>query len=322
MRLRLLTATLIAGLLIAPQVGDAQTYPNRPIRIIVPAPPGGVIDTATRLIQPSLEKALGQPIVVDNRGGATGAIGVEGAARADADGHTLLMIASTQTVNAAIRAKAPYDLVNDFAAIATVGKSPLIIVVHPSFKAETLQEFVETAKRAPGKFNNATPGVGTLAQLAMAAFSQRAGISLQDIPYRGGGPAMTAMLAGEAHLSMISPLPAAGHIRSGAVRALAITSLTRDPEFPDLPTIAESGFPGFEAVQWAGLLAPAKTPREIVQKLNAEVNRIIRDPELIKKLAVQGFAPAGGSPDDFARTIATDLMLWRKAAQAANIQVD
>ena len=315
-------AVLIAGALMTAPPVDAQTYPNRPIRIIVPAPPGGVIDTATRLIQPNLEKALGQPIIIDNRGGATGAIGVEAVARADADGHTLLMIATTQTVNAAIRSKAPYDLVNDFAAIANVGKNPLIIVVHPSFKANTLQDLVEAAKRAPGKLNNATPGVGTLAQLAMAAFSQRAGISLQDIPYRGGGPAMTAMLTGEAHLSMISPLPAAGHIRSGAVRALAVTSLARDPEFPNLPTIAEFGFAGFEAVQWAGLLAPAKTPKQIVQKLNAEVNRIIRDPELIKKLALQGFVPAGGTAEEFAKTVAADLVRWRAAAQAANIRMD
>jgi tripartite-type tricarboxylate transporter receptor subunit TctC len=300
----------------------AQTYPSKTIRLIVPFPPGGLNDTAARLIQPHLEKGLGQTVIVDNRPAASGILGTDAVAKAAPDGHTLLMVASSYTVVPATNAKLPYDAARDFAPIAIVGKNPMLFVINAKVPAKTLAAFVALAKANPGKFNYATPGAASQSHLINELFNQRAGITMQHIPYRGGAPAIQSTVAGETQFVVISPLASLPHIQAGTLRAVAVGSLARDPQFPELPTIAESGFPEFEAIQWVGLLTTAGTPRPIVERLNAEANRAIRDPEMIAKLATLGVAPAGGTPEEFQTLIATEIRNWTAAARAANIKAE
>lgn len=312
------------AMVIAVDAAGAQTdtYPGRPVRLIVPFAAGGLNDVVARLVAPYLERALGQPFIIDNRPAASGIVGTDATAKATPDGYTLLMVASSFTVIPATHQKVPYDAQRDLAPIVMVAKNALLFLVNPKVPAKSLAEFVTLAKADPGKFNYASPGAATQTHLVVELFSQRAGIKLQHIPYRGGAPAMTAMVAGDTQFTAISTLLSLPQIQSAALRAIASGSLTRDPQLPDLPTVAEQGFPGFEAIQWIGLLTTAGTPTEIIERLNAEVNRALRDPDLIAKFAQQGISPAGGTPADFQRTIATDLRNWTETARAANIKAE
>ena len=313
------------AMVIAVDVAGAQqtdAYPSRPVRLIVPFAAGGLNDVVARLVAPYLERALGQPFIIDNRPAASGIVGTDATAKATPDGYTLLMVASSFTVIPATHQKVPYDAQRDLAPIVMVAKNALLFLVNPKVPAKSLAEFVALAKADPGKFNYASPGAATQTHLVVELFSQRAGIKLQHIPYRGGAPAMTAMVAGDTQFTAISTLLSLPQIQSAALRAIASGSLTRDPQLPDLPTVAEQGFPGFEAIQWIGLLTTAGTPTEIIERLNAEVNRALRDPDLIAKFAQQGISPAGGTPADFQRTIATDLKNWTETARAANIKAE
>jgi tripartite-type tricarboxylate transporter receptor subunit TctC len=318
-RLGVLAALLIA---LAPVPAPAQDYPNRPIRLIVPFAAGGLNDVVARLVGPYLERALGQPVVIDNRPAAGGMVGTDAVAKAPPDGYSLLMVASSFAIIPATRAQMPYDAERDLAPIVLVGKNSLLFLVNPKVPATSLAEFVALAKAEPGKFNYASPGAATQTSLVIELFSRKAGIKLQHIPYRGGAPAMTAMVAGETQLTAISTLLSLPQLQAGALRAIATGSLTREPQLPDLPTVAEQGYPGFEAIQWIGLLTTAGTPPAIVERINAEVNRALRDPDLIAKFAQQGIAPAGGTAAEFARTIATDLRNWTETARAANIKAE
>jgi tripartite-type tricarboxylate transporter receptor subunit TctC len=311
-------------MLMAADVARAQTdpYPNRPVRLIVPFAAGGLNDVVARLVAPYLERAFGQPFIIDNRPAASGIVGTDATAKATPDGYTLLMVASSFTVIPATHQKVPYDAQRDLAPIVMVAKNALLFLVNPKVPAKSLAEFVALAKADPGKFNYASPGAATQTHLVVELFSQRAGIKLQHIPYRGGAPAMTAMVAGDTQFTAISTLLSLPQIQSAALRAIASGSLTRDPQLPDLPTVAEQGFPGFEAIQWIGLLTTAGTPTQIIERLNAEINRALRDPDLIAKFAQQGIAPAGGTPADFQRTIAADLKNWTETARAANIKAE
>ena len=313
------------AMVIAVDVAGAQqtdAYPSRPVRLIVPFAAGGLNDVVARLVAPYLERALGQPFIIDNRPAASGIVGTDATAKATPDGYTLLMVASSFTVIPATHQKVPYDAQRDLAPIVMVAKNALLFLVNPKVPAKSLAEFVALAKADPGKFNYASPGAATQTHLVVELFSQRAGIKLQHIPYRGGAPAMTAMVAGDTQFTAISTLLSLPQIQSAALRAIASGSLTRDPQLPDLPTVAEQGFPGFEAIQWIGLLTTAGTPTEIIERLNAEVNRALRDPDLIAKFAQQGISPAGGTPAEFQRTIAADLKNWTETARAANIKAE
>jgi tripartite-type tricarboxylate transporter receptor subunit TctC len=249
-------------------------------------------------------------------------VGTDQVAKAQPDGHTLLMVASSFTVIPATRSKVPYDAARDLAPILVVAKSSMLFLINPKVPAKSLTEFVALAKAEPGKFNYATPGAASQAHLLIELFSQKAGIKMQHIPFRGGNPAMQAMVAGDTQFTAISTLLSLPHLQSGSLRAIANGNLAREPALPDLPTIAEQGYPDFEAIQWIGLLTTAGTPKPVVERLNAEVNRALRDPDLIAKFAQQGLVPAGGTPDDFARTIAADLKNWSETARAANIKAD
>jgi tripartite-type tricarboxylate transporter receptor subunit TctC len=300
----------------------AQPYPSRPIRLIVPFAAGGANDIVARLIQPDLEKALEQPIIIENKPAATGIVGTDLVAKAPPDGYTLLMAFTSYTVNPAVNAKLPYDAERDLAPIILIGKSPLLFIVNSNVQARTIPEFVALAKAAPRKFNYGTPGAASQAHLLVALWSRLAGIEMQHIPYRGGAPAVLATVAGEVQLTVMSPLASLAQINAGTLRAIASGSAERDPHFPNLPTIAESGFPGFEAFAWVGLFTTAGTPKEIVDRLNAEVNRIIRRPSIAAKFDEQGLTPAGGTPAEFGTFVSRELRRWKDAARAANIAAE
>ena len=300
----------------------AEAYPDRPVRLIVPFAAGGLNDVVARLIAPYLERSLGQPFIVDNRPAASGIVGTDATAKAVPDGHTLLMVASSFTVVPATHPKLPYDSERDLAPIGMVAKNPLLFVVNPKVPATSLAEFVVLAKANPGKLNYSSPGAATQTHLVVELFSQKAQIKLQHIPYRGGALAVTSVVAGETQFTVISTLASLPQIQAGALRAIASGSLSRDPQLPDLPTVVEQGFPRLEAIQWIGLLTTAGTPKHIVERINAELNRALRDPDLIAKFAQQGLTPAGGTPVEFQRTIATDLKNWAETARAANIRAE
>jgi tripartite-type tricarboxylate transporter receptor subunit TctC len=311
----------LAVLILAGAVATrADNYPSRPIRIVVPTQAGAAQDILARLLQSYLEKSLGQPIIVENRSGASTMIGTDAVAKAAPDGYTLLIVPTTFTVNAALNSKLSFDLERDFEPITVLVKNPLLFAVNSKVPARTLQEFTALAKAEPGKLNYGTSGASTQAHLLLEMWSTRAGIRMQHVPYRGGAPAALAVAAGEVQLVLLSPLGILPQIQAGLVRPLATGGLTRDPNFPDLPTAAEAGFPGFEAVQWLGLLTTAGTPKEIVARINAEVNRALREPDMTAKLALQGTTAAGGSPDEFKTLIADDIRNWKDVAQKANIK--
>ena len=259
--------------------------------------------------------------MIDNRPGAGGVLGADVAAKAPADGYTLFLGGvGSHAINPSLHPDLPYDPIKDFSPISLLASAPLILVVHPSVPAHSVQQLIAVAKAEPGKLNYGTSGASTQAHLLLEMWCARAGIRMQHIPYRGGAPAALAVAAGEVQLVLLSPLGILPQIDSGLVRALATGGLTRDPKFPDLPTAAESGFPGFEAVQWLGLLTTAGTPKEIVAKINAEVNRALREPDVVAKLALQGTTAAGGTPEEFRALIANEVRDWKSIAQKANIK--
>jgi tripartite-type tricarboxylate transporter receptor subunit TctC len=310
------------AMLMAADVACAQTdpYPSRPVRLIVPFAAGGLNDVVARLVAPYLERAFGQPFIIDNRPAASGIVGTDATAKATPDGYTLLMVASSFTVIPATHQKVPYDAQRDLAPIVMVAKNSLLFLVNPKVPAKSLAEFVALAKADPGKFNYASPGAATQTHLVVELFSQKAGIKMQHIPYRGGAPAMTAMVGGETQFTAISTLLSLPQIQAGSLRAIATGGLVREAQLPDVPTVAEQGFAGFEAVQWVGLLATAGTPEAVLTRLNAELNRALKDPDLIAKLAAQGQSPGGGSAADFARLIGSEIRSWTHVARAANIK--
>jgi len=315
-----LGALALLAALAAP--ASAQSWPTRPIHLIVPFAAGGANDIVARLIQPDLERALGQPLIIENKPAASGTVGTDQVAKAPPDGYSLLMAFTTHTVNPAVNAKLPYDTEHDLAPIVLIGKSPLLFIVNPKVPARTLPEFVALAKQNPDKFNYGTPGAASQAHLLVALWNKLAGIEMQHIPYRGGAPAVLGTVTGEVQLTLMSPLASLAQINAGALRPLATGSAERDPHFPDLPTIAESGFPGFEAVAWVGLFTTAGTPAEIVDRINAEVNRIIRLRGIAMKFDEQGMTPAGGSAKEFGAFISAELRRWKEAARAANVSAE
>jgi tripartite-type tricarboxylate transporter receptor subunit TctC len=300
----------------------AQTYPTQTIRLIVPFPAGGSNDVMGRLIAPHLEKALGQTVIVDNRPAAAGQVGTEAVARANPDGHTLLLVASSHTVQPALNPKLPYNSEKDFAPVSLVNTNAMFFFVNPSVPANTLAEFVELAKKEPGKYNYASPGVGSQTQLTVELLSRRTGIKLQHIPYRGGAPATQAMLSGETHFTMLAPNVIFPHIESGKIRAIATGDRKRHPRLPNLTTTEEQGFKGLEAIQWVGVFATAGTPRPVIDRLNKEINRIIQLPDVVAVLDKQGVSPNGSTPEEFQALISLEINQWREIAREANIKLN
>lgn len=298
----------------------AQTYPVRPIRMIVAYPPGGGTDIVGRMMAQKLGENLGQTVVVDNRGGATGNIGTELAARATPDGYTLLMgNVAPNAINVSLFKKLPFDPVKDFAPVSLVAVTPNILVVPPSFPVKTVKDLIALAKSKPGALNFPSAGIGSSSHLAGEMLKSMAGIDMVHVPYKGGGPALIALLSGQVQL-MFATLPAAmPHVKSGKLRPVAVTTAHRSLALPELPTIAESGVPGYEAATWYGLLAPAGTPKAIVGRLHAEIVKILAT-DTRQQLVAQGFEPVGNTPAEFAAYIKSEITKWGKVIRDAGIK--
>jgi tripartite-type tricarboxylate transporter receptor subunit TctC len=302
---------------------SAQTYPVKPIRIVVPFPPGGATDILARDVAQKLTEAWGQQVIVDNRPGAGGNIGSELVAHSAPDGYTLEMgTVGTHAINASLSAKMPYDHVKDFAPVILVAGVPNVLVVNNAVPANSVAELIAYAKANPGKLNFASSGNGTSIHLSGELFKVMAGVQMTHIPYKGSAPALQDLLGGQVQLMFDNLPPSLPQIKAGKVRALAVTSLTRAPALPDVPTVAESGLPGFEASSWFGILAPAGTPPAIVAKLNAEIAKWLATPEAKEQLAKQGANAAGGTPEDFAKHIAAETAKWAKVVKDSGAKID
>jgi tripartite-type tricarboxylate transporter receptor subunit TctC len=315
-------ATLVLAVGCAMPVA-AQTYPAKTIRLIVPYPAGGATDFFARLVFPKMGEALGQPIVVENRPGAGTAIGASEVARSTPDGYTLLLgDAGTYAFNPTLYKKLSYDPVKDFAPVSLTGRFALILAVNPSMPAKSVKEFVAAAKSEPGKINYGAPGPGSPIHLAMEFFKQRAGLVMTPIPYKGGADAMNDLLAGR--ISAMFPDIASGlpQIKGGKLRPIAVASAKRVAALPDLPTIGESGYPGFEAWAWQGFVAPARTPRPIIMRLNAEFAKVMSDPAIKQRLSESGFEPQTSTPEEFSAYMKSEIAKWAKVIRESNISLD
>jgi len=300
----------------------AQTYPAKVIRLIVPFPPSGGTDVIARLLAARMSESLGRQMIVDNRGGANGIIGTEIAARAPADGYTLLFISSPHSVNPSMYAKLPYDTLKDFAPISQAASSPYILVVHASLPVRNMKELIALARARPGQIDYASGPAGSSAHLAGELLKDMARIDLHQIPYKGAGPALAAVVAGEAALVFGNALTVKPHIQAGRIRALGIASPKRSPNAPDLPTIAESGLPGYSADAILGMLAPAKTPRAIIDLLNAETHKAMRNPEMVESMKNMGVDIVLTTPEEFGKLIESEMQRWGKLVRALKLRAD
>jgi len=310
------------GVLLATAAG-AQSYPTKPVRIVAPFPPGGVADVLARAIQPGLQEALGQQVVIDNKPGAGGNIGAEIVARAEPDGYTLLLAsAGILTINEFLYSKMPFDTATAFAPITLVGDMPNIVVVSPRTGITTLKELIERAKDLPGKLNFGSAGNGTTTHLAIVLLEQAAGIRLAHVPYKGAAPAVQDLVAGQIDGLVDNPPLVISHIRSGAIKALAWAAPQRMAILPDVPTAAEAGLPGFEASSWFALVAPAGTPKEIVARLNAETAKILRDPKMVEQFAQRGVRLVGNSVEEFAAFIPKERARWSDIVKVSGVKLE
>jgi tripartite-type tricarboxylate transporter receptor subunit TctC len=300
----------------------ADDYPSRPIRLVVPYTAGGGADSVARIVAKRVSETIGQPIVIENRGGAGSIIGTELVRNADPDGYTLLLGQSGPiSINPAIYRKLPYDPVKDFAPITMTTAYPYIMVVNANLGVKTLQEFVALAKSKPGALNYGTTGVGAANHLIAELFDSRAGIKMTHIPYRGTALAVTDLLAGQVQMVFADSVTALPHMKAGTLIALAVTSKERSPITPDVATISESGYPGFDAIGWHGILAPARTPPAIVDRLNAEILKALKDPETAALLEQQAMQTVGNSPQAFAHFIQQDIAIWKEVAEQAKVEL-
>jgi tripartite-type tricarboxylate transporter receptor subunit TctC len=296
----------------------AQKYPTKPIRLIAPFPPGGGTDILSRLIAGPVSESLGQTVVVDNRPGAGGAIGAEVTAHAEPDGYTLILVSSSYTAGAAFH-KVTYDPVNGIQPILLVGTTGLVMIVHPSVPAKSAKEFIDHAKGRPGKVNYATVGVGSVTHLAFEQLKLMAGIDIVHIPYKGGGPALTAVVAGESQVSMISMVPTIPHVRAGRLRAVGVTTPARMEQMPEVPAIAET-IRGFEVVHWYGIWGPKGLPAPIVDRWNKEASKVLFTPEMNRQMQSEGLTAGGGGPDELYKIIRRDVEKWRRVVKEARIR--
>ena len=303
------------------RIARAQTYPARPVRLIVPFPAGGPTDVVARLMGQWLSDRLGQPFIIENRPGAGSTIATEAVVRAAADGYTLLSASTSSAINATLYDNLKYNFIRDIAPVATITSQPSVMVVHPSVPAKTVPEFIAHAKANPGRINMASPGIGTSPHVAGELFKIMAGIDIMHVPYRGGAPAYTDLLAGQVQVMFSVTISTIEYIRAGKLRALAVTTATRSQELPDIATVSDF-LPGYEASQWFGIGVPRNTPAEIVEKLNKEINAGLADPKINARLADLGGVALPGSPAEFGKLIAAETEKWGKVIRAANIKAE
>ncbi len=301
---------------------NAQDYPSRPIRLIVPFAAGGTSDLMGRVVGAKLGEALGQTVVVDNRGGAGGTIGAALTAQAVADGHTLLVPHVGLAINETLYAQRQYNAVRDLAPISKLGLTPNAVVVNNALPVKSVQDLITLARKQPGKLNYGSAGVGSAAHLAMALFEHAAKITFNHVPYKGGGPALIAAVAGQVDFSIPAYPTAVPHLKAGRLRILAVTGLKREPTVPDVPTMAESGLPGYEFVIWFGMFAPAATPKFIITRLNQEVVKALATPDMREKLAQTGVDAESSTPEQMGQLLRSDVAKWAKIIKATNIPIN
>lgn len=299
----------------------AQTYPVKPVRMVVPFAPGGGTDVIARHLAAGMSESMNRQVVVENRGGANGIIGTEVVARAPADGYTLLFVSSPHSINPSLYQKLPYDTLRDFAPVSMVATSPYLLVVHPSLPVRNVKELIALAKTQPDQITYGSGGSGSSAHLAAELFNQMAGVRLREIPYKGAGPALMAVLSGESAMVFGNALTVKPHIQSGRLRVLGIASARRSASAPEIPTIAEAGVPDFRADAVLGLLAPARTPRAIIETLNAEVHKTMRLPGAVDAMRGVGVEIALSTPEEFGRLIESEMQRWGKVIRALNLKV-
>ncbi|HEX2828357.1 MAG TPA: tripartite tricarboxylate transporter substrate binding protein [Burkholderiales bacterium] len=318
----MLRVSIIAALALASGAFAADNYPARPVRIIVPWPAAGSIDAAGRVASQSLSKALGGSFVVDNRAGAAGTIGADLVAKSAPDGYTLMVHSATHVANATSYPKLPYRTIQDFTPIAFISAQPAVLVAHPSLPVKSVRDFIALAKSRPGQINYASSGNGSSPHLAMALFTSTARIDLVHVPYRGGPPAFTSLLSGETQASIATLPNALPHVNAGRVRALGVTTARRVQAAPAIPTIAESGLPGYEMNPWISLFGPAGLDRALVQRMNGVINQALADPEVARGMVRQGLEPWSGTPEQLAARMQTDLQKFAKLIKAIGLSTE
>jgi tripartite-type tricarboxylate transporter receptor subunit TctC len=317
---------ILAAALAAGAAGHAQAqrseYPAKPVRVVVGFPAGGPSDILARLVAQKLGDATGQQFVVDNRGGASGMIGAELVARAPADGYTLLVVPATHAVNPSLYRKIAFDTVRDFTPVSLVAEGPFILVVHPSLPVRSVQELVALARRRPNELNYASAGVGGLPHLAGELFKSTAGVKMNHIPYKGAAPATIDLVAGHVTIMFNNMLSAIPHVRGGRLRALGVTTAKRSSAVPEVPTIMEAGVKGYEVSGWYGVLGPAGLPQDVLGRLNGEINRAMRQPDVVKRLASEGVDAGGSTPEAFGERIRREMAKWAAVVKASGASAD
>ena len=322
---RSLRLTRVLALLFAANVAllaHGAEFPTRPVRIIVPSTPAGGLDVLARLLAPKLTEKWGQQIVIENRAGAGGIIGTEIAAKATPDGHTLLLVAAGYSANPFLYKKLPYDTPKDFAPVTILGFAPNVLVVHPSVGASTLKELIALAKQKPGQLTYASSGVGTSGHLAMALLERSAGVKMVHVPYKGAGAATAAVVAGETQMLFSATAAVMPQVKSGRIKALAVTSARRWPSIPDVPTVAEAALPGYAVDGWYAMLAPARTPKPIVNRIYSDVAEILKMPDVAARIEAAGFEVSGITPAEFAQYIERELRKWSAVIREAGIRAE
>ena len=315
---------ILAGLVLTMAAGlaQAQAYPNRSVRVIVPYPAGGTVDAVARVVAQRLTEQMGQSFIVDNRAGANGVIGSDAVAKAQADGYTLLVQASTFVTNPILLKNLPYDMMRDFAPISNIGSVPLVVTTYPTFPANNLKEFIALVLAAPEKYAFAAPPTGSAGHLAQEAIKAGAKLGLQIVPYKGTAPAMTDVMGGHAS-ALIDALPSSyPQIKGGKLKALAVTSPKRIGFLPNVPTVAESGLPGFDMVSWYGLWGPAALPKELGRRLSGEVAKAVRSQLAVERLGEQGFDAVGSTPEEFSTVLDQELVKYTRIVRQANVKVE
>ena len=319
----LLISLAVAMLAAASPALQAQTFPAKPLRLILPYPPGGGSDTIARPFARKMSENTGQQVIVDNRGGAGGNIGMEAAARAAPDGYTFVLGLTAQlAVNPGLYAKLPYDPLKDYEPITLLANGAYLLVAHPSFPAKTMKEVIAIARKRPGEILYASSGNGSGAHLATELLNTMTGIKLVHVPYKGGGPALVDTISGQAQLLFATPIASSGHIQAGRLRAIAVSTTKRVSSMPNVPTASESGVPGFDAGVWYAMLAPRGTPQPIVARLNEEFRKVLADPGIREFLTKAGVDPEGGTPEELAKYLRSEITKWARVIKEANIKVD
>jgi len=320
-RLLVASAVLVASVCATPGAW-AQAYPAKPVRVVIPWPPGGSNDVVGRLVLQKLSQTMGQQFVVDNRAGAAGSIGAEVVAKAPPDGYTLMVHSTTHLGNGTLYRNLPYDVLKDFTGVALLSAQPGVLTVHPSLPVKSVREFIALARARPGQILYSSSGNGSAPHLSMALFVSMAGIDIVHVPYKGGVPQVTALVSGETQASLATISTVIAHIQAGKLRALGVSSAKSSKTLPGIPTIAASGVPGYEMAPWIGVFAPAGTPRPIIDRLNAEINRALAQPDIVQKLEAQALDPWLSTPDEFNAKLKTDFEKYARLIKLSGARIE